>query len=208
MGHPPNHHRNAQQRILLAQAAARLMAESGQRDFSAAKRKAAEQLGIHQRRNLPDNDEIETALREYLQLFHHHSQNQQLHQLRQTALKAMSLLAPFSPRLVGSVLSGSADQHTPINLHLYAESSEQLAIFLMEHNIPFNQSEQRIRYAGGGEEQRPLFSFFAGENALKLTIFPLNGQRQAPLSPIDGRPMQRASRIELEQLLEDESTGR
>ena len=202
MAHQATHRREAQQRLLLAQAAARIMAEHGTRDFSLAKRKAAEQLGIPHGRHLPGNDEIEAALREYQQLFQHNRQPQQLETLRQTALQAMRLLAPFSPRLVGAVLNGSADLHSPISLHLFADTSEEVTIYLMEHQIPFDQGERRLHYAGGREETRPLLRFYAGESALELTLFSPHGLRQPPLSPVDGNTMHRANLSELQQLLD------
>jgi hypothetical protein len=190
--------------MLFAQTAARIMAESGLRDFAAAKRKAAERLGLQHQRGLPGNDEIEAALRGYQQLFQHDAQAKQLHALRQTALRAMKLLTPFSPRLVGPVLNGTADQYSPIYLHLFADTAEEVGIYLMEHKIPFEQSERRVHYGGGREEMRPLYRFFAGDDALELTVFPANGIRHAPLSPIDGNPMPRASREALTRLLDAE----
>lgn len=204
MGRGAIHRRDNQQRTLLAQAAARLMAESGLRDYALAKRKAAAQLGIHDRRLSPSNEEVELALREHLQLFQHHSQTEQLQQLRHTALQAMKLLAPFNPQLVGPVLQGTADRHSPIYLHLFADTSEEVTIFLLEHRIPFEQAERHVVYAPGREEHLPLLRFIAGEIALELTIFPVIATRQSPLSPIDGKPMQRASRQQLEQLLQVE----
>ena len=199
------HHKDAQQRILLAQTAARLMADSGLKDFSLAKQKAAEQLGIHNSRNLPGNDEIEAALIEHQQLFNRVEHSEQLEGLRQTACKAMEVLAPFSPRLVGPVLSGSADQYSSIYLHLFADTSEEVSIFLMEHKIPYQQDERRVLYNKGREGRLPLFKFYAGEHAIELTVFPINGIRNAPLSPVDGRPMRRASLKELRQLMETEA---
>lgn len=204
MGRQPGHHGDAQQRILLAQAAARLMAESGQRDFAAAKRKAAMQLGLQHSRNLPGNEEIEAALRDYQQLFQHDTQQQQLLELRQTALKAMGLFAPFSPRLVGTVLHGTADRYCPISLHLFADTSEAVRIFLLDHKIPFEQGEQRVLYSGGREAHYPLFQFLAGESALELTVFPIDGLRQHPVSPVDGKALSRASEKVLRQMLEEE----
>ncbi|MCW8918255.1 MAG: hypothetical protein OQL08_05520 [Gammaproteobacteria bacterium] len=197
----PERHREAQQRSLLAQAAARLMAQSGLRDFAAAKRKAAAQLGLHPSRNLPGNEEIEAALHDYQRLFQHEPQRQQLHQLRQTALQAMRLLTPFSPRLVGAVLNGTADRHCPIQLHLFADTSEEVGIFLLEHRIPCEQGEQRIHYARGNEEQRPLLRFIAGESTLELTLFAHRERRHSPLSQVNGRPMQRADSEQLQRLL-------
>lgn len=173
------------------------------RDFSNARRKAAEQLGLQNSRNLPGNDEIESALLEYQQLFHPQSHATELLELRKTALQAMKLLQSFSPRLVGPVLSGSADQNSPIYLHLFADSSEAVGIFLLEHKIPYQQSERRVRYSRNSEDRLPLFRFFAGEHALELTVFPTHGQRQAPLSPVDGKPMQRANTETLKKLIKD-----
>ena len=204
MGRQPAHHRDAQQRILLAQAAARLIAESGLRDFAAAKRKAAMQLGLQNSRNLPGNEEIEAALRDYQQLFQHDTHDQQLLELRQIALKAMKLLGTFSPRLVGPVLHGTADHHCPITLHLFADTSEAVGIFLLDHQIPFEQGEQRVMYGAGREAHYPLFHFLAGEHALELTVFPVEGLRQHPVSPVDGKAMSRASEKVLHQLLEEE----
>ena len=56
-------------RLALAQEAARVMAEHGIRDFLAAKRKAAERLGVVDNSVLPKNTEIEAALAQYQRLF-------------------------------------------------------------------------------------------------------------------------------------------
>ena len=56
-------------RRAVAQEAARVMAEHGIHDFLAAKRKAAERLGVTENAALPKNTEIEAALAEYQRLF-------------------------------------------------------------------------------------------------------------------------------------------
>src|SRR5262249_44501735 len=53
----------------LAHQAARLMAVDGVADFAAAKWKAARQAGLADSNLLPDNEEIEEALREYQALY-------------------------------------------------------------------------------------------------------------------------------------------
>ena len=50
--------------------------------------------------------------------------------------------------------------------------------------------------------QYPSLSFEAADHEIEATVFPVDGIRQAPLSPTDGRPMHRAARDELEELLE------
>jgi hypothetical protein len=52
------HARVEQQRLGVANEAARIMREEGVRDYLLAKRKAAQRLGITDRGALPGNDEI------------------------------------------------------------------------------------------------------------------------------------------------------
>jgi hypothetical protein len=47
----------------------------------------------------------------------------------------------------------------------------------------------------------PALRFVAGRQAVDAVVFPLDGIRQAPCSPVDGKPMRRASVAEVEALL-------
>jgi hypothetical protein len=49
----------------------------------------------------------------------------------------------------------------------------------------------------------PGVRFEIGDQAIEVTVFPTDGIRQAPVSPVDGRPMRRADLAELEALLAD-----
>lgn len=202
MGKRPKGSIDPQLRQLIAQTAAQLMTEGGIRDFAMAKRKAAQRHGVEHSRNLPGNDEIENALFEYQRLFHSDTKAELLRQLRQTALKAMTMLESFDPVLVGPILNGSADENTPVYLHLFADTAEQVLIFLLQHHIPFDQGERTVHLANGQTPHYPKFSFVAGDTAIELTVFPTEGPRQPPLSPVDGKPMKRASRRQLETLLD------
>jgi len=192
-------------RTLIAQNAARILTEGGQRDFAAAKRKAAAQLGITDERNLPDNAEVEAALLEHQRLFHGSRQTERLRALRETALQAMTMLAEFQPCLVGPVLNGTADDNSVVYLHLFANTAEEVLVFLLEQHIPFEQGDRRVRYGNGRTGIRPKFSFIAGDTEIQLTVFPPQERSRAPLSPIDGRPQQRANRSQVESLLRQEA---
>lgn len=191
-------------RQLIAQTAARLMSESAIRDFAQAKRKAALQHGVEHSRNLPTNEEIEQALLEYQRLFLRDSQPTIQRHLRKTALKAMRLLAQFNPCLVGPVLNGSADAHSVIYLHLFADTPEQVLIYLMEQHIPYEQGERHVQLTSGQTRILPKFSFVAGDTPIELTVYPAEGKRLIPLSPVDGKPMKRADSRQLEQLLQEQ----
>lgn len=203
MGKRPKTSADPQLRQLIAQTAARLMLEGGIRDFAMAKRKAAERHGVGHTRNLPGNEEIELALLEYQRLFRSERQSEVLFELRRTALKAMTMLEPFAPCLVGPIVNGSADENTPVYLHLFADTAEQVLIFLLERHIPFEQGERNVHLGNGQIVNFPKFSFFAGDIAIELTVFPATGSRQPPLSPVDGKPMKRIDRQQLKSLLEE-----
>ena len=49
---------------------------------------------------------------------------------RRIALDTMRILAEFQPRSAGSVLTGTATNYSDINLHLFADASETVAIRL------------------------------------------------------------------------------
>lgn len=188
-------------RLRIATEAARIMAEEGVRDFQIAKRKAAARLNLAEVKNLPGNDEVQAALAEHLQLFHQTDLARNTRRLREIAAEAMRFLAAFEPRLVGQVLSGTVTAASEIQLHLSADSPEQVGLFLQEHHIPFRLGERRIRFGGDHYKNVSAYHFTADEVPVELCVFDPRAARQAPLSPVDGRPMQRASLREMEELL-------
>lgn len=195
------HGRDQQMRVRIAQEAARLISEEGIQDFYVAKRKAAQHLGAPDTRNMPRNGEVESALEEYQRLFRSEQQIDHLRSLRESAVQAMRFLDEFSPRLVGSVLSGTAGRHADVNLHLFADTSEEVSLFLIDSKIPFQASHKRLRFARDEWQEFPSFEFVAGKHAVELVVFPREGRREAPRSPVDGRPMCRAGLPEVEALL-------
>ena len=177
----------------VAKEAARLMCESGIGDFQLAKRKALQRLRISEQRALPSNEEIEAAVSEYQRLFRAHSQPRRLAHLRQVAVRAMRFLARFQPRLVGEVLSGTADQHSDVCLHLFAETAEDVGLFLLDNGIPHEQGERTMKFASDDTQRLPTCRFMADDVPVELVIFAERVRHRVPLSPVDGRPMERAA---------------
>lgn len=200
----PGSPRSGALRQTLAQEAARTMAEEGVRDFRLAKRKAADRLGVDPSgQSMPTNREIEEALEQHQRLFGGEAHTTTLHAHRRAALDAMRMFADFQPRLVGPVLRGTLGPGGVVNLHLFTDAPEQVALFLMGAGIPYDEATRRVRYADGRTEEQPVFRFVAGEVRLEATVFGTVGIRQAPVSPVDGRPMRRANLKEVEALLQE-----
>jgi hypothetical protein len=188
-------------RRALAQEAARIMAEHGIRDFFVAKRKAAERFGVTDGAVLPKNTEIESALGEYQRLFGGISHEQSLHAQRSAALLAMRRLQAFEPRLVGAVLSGTATAHSEVQLHLFAERPESVTIWLLDQGIRHEVTARRVKMNAERVLEYPGVRFEVDDQSIEATVFPTDGIRQAPVSPVDGRPMRRADVADLEALL-------
>lgn len=190
-------------RRAIAVEAARIMSEHGIDDYRLAKRKAADRLGVVDTAVLPRNTEIEAALGEYQRLFVADSHADSLAQQRRAALHAMQLLREFEPRLVGPVLTGTATAHADVGLHLFTDHTEAVALKLLDHGIAHEVAARRVRMDADRTVNFPAVRFVAGEETIDAVVFPLDGIRQAPYSPVDGRPMKRASARELETLLEE-----
>lgn len=177
------------------------MSEHGIRDFLTAKRKAAERFGVTDNAALPKNTEIEAALIEYQRLFGGASHVRSLHAQRSAALEAMHRLSAFEPRLVGPVLNGSATEHSGVQLHVFADSPESVALSLTDQGIRHDVTSRRVKMSTDRVVECPGVRFEIADQAIDATVFPTDGIRQAPVSPVDGRPMRRADTSELEALL-------
>lgn len=152
----------------LAHLAAKLMAENGITDHAFAKHKAARQLGASDTQHLPSNQEVDDALHSYRALYQQDSHPGILHMLREEALSAMRLLEPFHPYLTGSVLSGTAGEHSDINLMLFSDDAKAVLLFLLKHNLEFEDGEWKVRI-GGHEETVPSYTL-AGESGVQIHI--------------------------------------
>lgn len=190
-------------RSMVAQEAARLIVDQGIRDYRVAKIKAAERLGLSTRGSLPGNVEIEQAVGEHLQLFSGDEHLQLLYTLRRTALISMQMLEAFSPRLVGPVLAGTADENSAVNLHLFCDETERVAFHLGDLQLNFKTFERRLKTRHKQVDAYPGFEFRHEYNIVQATVFPFDGMRQAPASPIDGKPMRRADVRAVQQLIDD-----
>lgn len=165
-------------RAEIAALAARMIAEDGA-DYGTAKRKAAKILLSNQKIPgdvLPDNAEIEAEVREYQSLFFGEEHAQLLKHMRLVALEIMEMLSEFSPYLTGAVLNGTAGEHSDIHIQLFAESSKDVAVFLLNHDINYEVSEaNHFLHAGRSLE---ILSFLWKGEAVHLTLFEQDDQRQ------------------------------
>ncbi len=199
-----------QLRQLIAQQAARMMAEDGISDFSYAKKKAGRQLGAIDNSVLPSNTEIEEELKLYNALFLSEEQPENLRDLRKNALFTMQMLERFNPYLTGSVLDGTAGLGSETHIHLFADSLKDLEMFLLNQDIPFETNEKSYRIMNDGKRDKkgdnrkkvPVFTLEMNTGLIKLSVFESDDIRVATKRAADGANAERADIEEVKELLQ------
>lgn len=121
----------------IAHTAARMVVEEGL-EWGPAKRRAVKQLGLSARTPLPDNDVLEAAVREYIELFCADTQPQELQALRELALVWMQRMQAFRPHLSGAVWRGTATRMSDIYIGLFCDDSKSAEIALINHNVKYD----------------------------------------------------------------------
>ncbi|MFN3376462.1 MAG: hypothetical protein ACK40S_07920 [Burkholderiaceae bacterium] len=120
----------------IAHAAARLIVEEGV-EWGPAKRRALRDLGLPARTALPDNDTVEAAVREYIELFCADTQPAELRALRELALVWMERMQAFRPHLAGAVWHGTATRRSDIYIQLFCDDPKSAEIALIDHHVDY-----------------------------------------------------------------------
>jgi hypothetical protein len=120
----------------IAASAAALIVEEGL-EYGPAKRRAVKQLGLPQRSELPGNEEVEEAVREYIAIFCADTQPGELRALRELALVWMKRMADFRPYLGGAVWRGTATRLSDIYIQLFCDDSKSAELSLIEHQVDY-----------------------------------------------------------------------
>jgi hypothetical protein len=196
-------------RQMIAQQAARMMAEDGVHDYAYAKKKAGRQLGFSDNSVLPTNAEIEEEIRLYHEIYNADEQPTELQKLRKAALMTMQLFERFNPRLTGSVLDGTAGKFAQTEIHLFADSAKEIEIFLLSQQIPFESSEKSYRVSDKPSKDKkekvrktvPVFTLETELGLQKLSVFEFDDLRVATKKTSDGSNAERADIAELKQLI-------
>ena len=196
-------------RQMIAQQAARMMAEDGINDFAYAKKKAGKQLGVSESSALPTNAEIEEEIRLYHNIYNADEQPLELAKLRKAALMTMQLFERFNPHLTGSVLDGTAGKFSQSDIHLFADSAKDVEIFLLSQQIPFDSSEKSYRVSDKPSKDKkekvrktvPVFTLETELGLQKLSVFDVDDMRVATKRTSDGSNAERADISDLQTLL-------
>jgi hypothetical protein len=120
----------------IAASAAQCVVEEGL-EYGPAKRRALKVLGLPPKTPLPNNDQVEAQVREYIEIFCADTQPIELMALRQHALMWMNRLAAYRPYLGGAVWHGTATRLSDIYLQLFCDDAKSTEIDLINQGVEF-----------------------------------------------------------------------
>jgi hypothetical protein len=185
----------------IAWEAARMMYQREESEYYRAKLKAARQIcqGWVKPADLPANVEIRDQIQAMARLFEGESRSDNLLAMRLAALAMMRRLAPFRPRLIGSVLTGHVRQGSDIDLHLFSDTTEAVTHLLDQDSLEYTVERKQVRKHG--EERIFTHIHLVDEYPFELTIYAADQAHYVFKSSITGKAIERASIAELEQFL-------
>lgn len=172
----------------IAATAARLVVEEGL-SFGQAKHRAVKALGLPGRTALPDNDEVEAQVRDYIALFCADTQPVELLALREHALLWMRRLQSFRPHLTGAVWHGWATRLSDIDLALFCDDAKSAEIALINQNQRYEVQAVSGMH-GRDVDVLSLHSFCPGldeDIGVHLRIYDLDDLRGALQPDAQGR---------------------
>ena len=190
----------------IAASAAQCVVEEGL-EYGPAKRRALKALGLPPKTPLPNNDQVEAQVREYIALFCADTQPAELLALRQHALMWMQRLQDFRPYLGGAVWHGTATRLSDIYLQLFCDDEKSCEIELINKGVDF---EARTVNGLHGEpvEALSIHSFCKAleeEIGVHLLIYEYDDVRGALKADAQGR-VPRGDAVAVQKLIEAQSS--
>lgn len=187
-------------REAIAQLAAQIMYGEDVKQYFTAKRLAAKRLlgrtagtrAVKFRpRDLPSNGEIKAALLELVEDVEGDQRTRRLFAMRALAIETMEALAPFSPRLIGSVATGHVREGSDVDLHVFAADPEDVVAHVRTLGWTFETT--RVSIMKHGKAMEFTHVHVVDLFPIELTVYRPIEIRHRPRSSTDGKPIVRLS---------------
>jgi hypothetical protein len=183
------------------------MYERVESEYFTAKRKAAKRIcrGSIKPENLPSNAEIRDQIQVFARIHEGDRRTEHLRDMRLQALRLMRLLRAYRPRLIGSVMTGHVRKGSDIDIHVFTDSVGLVTALLEGEGYQFDvERKQVIKH----NESRVFTHIHVHDRFnFELTVYPEDKAHYVFRSSVTGKPIERASIRELEELLAREYPG-
>src|SRR6516225_8188339 len=188
-------------RQAIALEAARLMYERIESEYFTAKRKAPKRLCRRSPKpeDLPSNAEIREQIQLFARIHEGDTRTRHLRDMRIEALRLMRLLRQFRPRLIGSVMTGHVRKGSDIDIHLFSDSVGLVTDLLAQEG--YQHDVERKQVVKHGESRVFTHVHVYARFNFELTVYAEDKAHYVFKSSITGKPIERASIGELEELL-------
>lgn len=94
-------------------------------------------LGLPPRTRLPDNEEVEDAVFEYIAVFCADAQRVELAALRSLAMRWMERMAAFRPHITSAVWRGNATRRSDIVIDLFCDDCKSAELALIDMRVRY-----------------------------------------------------------------------
>lgn len=175
-------------RLAVADLAARYMLEQGLRDYKQAKLKACQALNLQVN---PSNAEITQCMAERQRLFSDANADDQLESALTVAQQCAQLLNQFNPSLADNLLDSHIGSNEAITIHCSADHPDEVAMLLMSSGIDYRIHDKLFRFSNQQTATRPVIQCHADGFDVNLVIFTRQEWSNKPVSPRTGEVMQR-----------------
>jgi hypothetical protein len=163
-------HDNEPRRAIAIEAAT-LIADAGMGYEQARAKAAARLFGNRVPRNaMPDQQEIDRALLEHLELFDEQGHAQRVTQMRAACLSLMTVLESFNPFITGAAWKGIVSEHVHAHLQLFTDDSKMVAITLINLGVELEATQVR-HFAGKGDVEALALTWHDTPFQLSLYAF-------------------------------------
>ncbi len=188
-------------RHAVAVEAARLLYYREFKEYFQAKREAARR---QQTTVLPTNSEIHQQLLILADKIEGPGRLHRLREMREVALKFMTLLEEFQPRLIGSTWTGHIRQGSDVDLQLHGRSLEAVKKALEDAHISFEVEVVNSRKQGEERQFVHLHAIHETELQVEMTLYEPDHLKEHLICSITGGAMPRATLGELREKLSKE----
>ena len=189
----------------VAQEAARLLYSGAVEEYKDAKVSAARALGTTV---LPSNYDVALELDRFADQVEGVERGKLLLRLRREALELMIHLAPFNPRLIGSVWRGTARRGSDIDVQVYAPNIEEVLSRLSER-FHITKSEWTSKTAEGKTVRfHHIFVLLPTGDEVEVSVRNIEDMRERRRDAVYGDEIIGLTVEELETVLRDDPLRR
>ncbi|MFK5893212.1 MAG: hypothetical protein QM504_08335 [Pseudomonadota bacterium] len=170
--------------------AAQLLYETGSSNFTFAIKKSAKQLDVNNSKLFPKQNEVLKELKMLQGLYDSTQESEFFKQFWfDSALKLVKKLQVFEPHLVDPLSNSLLNPDTPIDLHFFKSTVEELAIFLIDQKINYQLKEMKLLLSRQKLTNISYFESYIKHIRIRLFVFDMNKPAIRPINSIDQKPV-------------------